>query len=205
MKPCLIPAGVVCLLLCPILLAQDSKCNHYLVSLYQLEHKPSREARHLFDKGTADMKRADYKAGLKSLAQALQIDPDFWEAQNNVGYAYLKLAENAKAEEAFERAVKIDPENPSGYTNLGVSALLLNDYQLAEEAAKRALRFGSQSAEAKALLGLVQVAEGHYSSAAHKLLEEASTSVPAAQKMVNDWSFAEKARAKLIIVGATQP
>lgn len=205
MKPCSVTAGVVCLLVCPLLFGQRCDTSHSLVSLYQLEHKPNKQARQLFQKASDELKRADYTAGLKYLNQALAADPDFWAAENDVGYAYLKLSENAKAEEAFERAIDIDPENPSGYTNLGVSALLLKDYKLAEKSALRALRYGEQNDEAKALLGLSQVAEGHYTPEAHRMLDEASATVPAAAKLARDWSMAEQSRAHLIIINSTLP
>jgi tetratricopeptide (TPR) repeat protein len=172
------------------------------VSIYRLAHKPSRHARRLFDRGSAQLKLGHYRAGADLFRQALNADPEYWDAQNNLGYANIELARHEEAQQAFSRATEIDPANPVGYVNLGIAALCNGRYTLAEESARRALRIEPLMVQAKALLGISQAGEGQWTPAVRKLLEDSRGSVSAADALLRKWPMNESDRPMLIIKSA---
>jgi tetratricopeptide (TPR) repeat protein len=185
--------GVLCLLVASPGIAQNS------VSLYRLSHKPPKHARRLFDKGSAQLKLHHYQSSAALFREAIAADPEYWDAENNLGYIHLALAQREQAQEAFARATKIDPENPIGYVNLGIAALCNKRYSLAEESARRALRLAPAMCQAKALMGIAEAGEGHWTPAVRKLLEESRGSVRAADSLLNQWPTNESARPELVV------
>ncbi len=188
--------GAVCLLLAAPGFAQNS------VSLYRLAHKPSRQARRLFERGSAQLKRHHYQSSADLFRQSVNADPEYWDAENNLGYAYVELARHEEAQQAFFRATEIDPANPVGYVNLGIAALCNSRYSLAEESARRALRLEPLMVQAKALLGIAQAGEGHWTPAVRKLLEDSRMSVSAADALLRKWPENAVDRPTLIIKSA---
>jgi Tfp pilus assembly protein PilF len=182
--------AVCCLFFCSLLSAQvasqDVPASPYSVSVYQLRHKPVKEARRFCDAATVELKKEHYSAGLELLQQALSIDPDYWVAQNNLGFALLHLHRHVEAQKAFQRAVEIDPHNPLGYANLSVVALGMNNFLLAEKAAAQSMRLNPQMPEARAMLGLALAGQGNWTPQVRKLLEE-SRAVPTSQALLKKW------------------
>jgi tetratricopeptide (TPR) repeat protein len=156
------------------------------ISLYELSHKPLKRARRLLDEGTAELKLRHYPASVRLFQKALLVDPDYWEAENNLGFAFLQLQQPTKAEPAFARATEIDPMNAIAYVNLCVAALQRNDYLLAEKSGTEAVRLNPQLAEGKAMLGLALVSQGKWTATARKLLEE-TRSIPASATILKKW------------------
>jgi len=169
------------------LFAQASLASSNAVSLYELSHKTLKQARRLVDKGTLQLNKQQYSSSLELFRRALQLDPQYWRAQNNIGFVYLKLHQQKEAEDAFQRAVEIDPDNAIGHTNVGICALSGNNYSLAEQAAQRALRLRPLLIEAKALLGLAQAGQGHWTPQVRQLLEDSRSASQAAETLLRRW------------------
>ena len=51
--------------------------------------------------------------------RALEINPDYTEALNNMGNAFKDLGETEKAIEFYEKALDIDPNYAQAYYNMG--------------------------------------------------------------------------------------
>jgi Flp pilus assembly protein TadD len=180
-------SAVLCALIASPLFAQNSSGPSAVVSLYQLSHKPSRQARRLFDKANEELKRRRYRVSVQLFQQAAELDPNYWNAFNNLGYTYLKLDQKEKAEQVLERATRIDPENSIGYMNLSLAALNQREYGVAENTARTALRLNPALAEAKVLLTLAQVGRGNWTHEGHRLLQESYQSVPGSEKLLSEW------------------
>ncbi len=56
--------------------------------------------------------------------KAVEIDPNFDDAYNNLGHAFFLIGENRKAAEAFQHSVKLNSKNADSYH--GLSAAILN-------------------------------------------------------------------------------
>jgi tetratricopeptide (TPR) repeat protein len=55
---------------------------------------------------------------IDALRAAVGIDPDFADAHNNLGFAYLKATRYPEAAVHLERALAIEPENQAARANL---------------------------------------------------------------------------------------
>jgi len=187
-----------CLFSGSLLFAQS---NHS-VSFYQLRHKSIKQARRFCDAATVELKKENYQAGIKLLEHALALDPNYWVAQNNLGFAFLHLQQQERALKAFQRAIEIDPMNAVGYTNLSVVALSRNDFPLAEKSASESLRLDPELPEAKAMLGLALVGQGIWTPVAKKLLEE-SRGVSTSDMLLKKWPQDETS-APTVVVNPSQ-
>lgn len=182
--------GFVCLLICASTFGQTSKIPNnrdYLVTLHQLEHKAPTKANNLFTRATELLKKHKFQSGLELLQRAIDIDPSFWEAQNDLGYSYLVLKDNVHAEQAFQRAIDIDPANAIGYMNMSVAALACREYDLAAKSATRALRLNPMLPQARAVIAITSVSEGKWTGEARKLLEQIQGQVPVATQLLRVW------------------
>ncbi len=65
------------------------------------------------------------------LEQAVQIEPDFFEAYCLLGEAYLELGQVAQAIEAFDRAAQLRPDNVTPHLKLGLAYIALHDWNAA--------------------------------------------------------------------------
>ncbi len=62
--------------------------------------------------GAALERKGDYSEAVKYLQKALEMDPNFAEAANHLGYMWAERGENLeRARELIERAVKAEPKN----------------------------------------------------------------------------------------------
>jgi tetratricopeptide (TPR) repeat protein len=65
-----------------------------------------------FQFGAALERKGDYSESVKYLQKALEMQPDFPEAANHLGYMWAERGENLeRARELIERAVKAEPKN----------------------------------------------------------------------------------------------
>jgi predicted O-linked N-acetylglucosamine transferase (SPINDLY family) len=81
----------------------------------------SQKALKFFEKGSSLQSSGDHKKAVNAFKEAILIQPDFVEAHNNLGLAYLALSDAPKAELSFLEAHKIDPKNSIILNNLGVA------------------------------------------------------------------------------------
>ena len=146
------------------------------------------------------VKAREYRSGIRFLQRAIAIDPEYWEAENNLGYAYLQLALAREAAQAFERAITIDPSNPIGYANLGISALHSSQFERAEECARKALRYSPDMPQAKALLGMSRAGQGDWSPEVHRLLEESRMYVTSADMLLQQWPESPSKATRLVVL-----
>lgn len=89
-----------------------------------------------------DLSRSEnYLGAVKSLKEAIQIDPNREEAHHLLGQIYLLyLAKTAEAIEYLQTAIKLAPENAFAYQILGVAYFRKNEYPEAIEALRQAIK-----------------------------------------------------------------
>ena len=80
-----------------------------------------------------------YGEAIQSLDQALEIDPESWGANYNLGYTYYRLGDLDKAERYLEKAVKINPHKPAGFLYLGLTRFKMNRLDDAAAAIRHAI------------------------------------------------------------------
>lgn len=85
------------------------------------------------------------------LEQAVQIDPDFALAQNQLGYLASRGGDTASAEEHFRQAVRASPGYTQAWVSLAATLGMESRFPEAQEAVSSALRLDPNNAEAQQL------------------------------------------------------
>ncbi len=93
----------------------------------------------------------DYPAERIALERAVEDDPGFALAHNQLGYVLSKLDETALAEEQFRQAVKAAPKYVSAWISLAASLATQSKYPEARQAIDSALKVDPENKDAQEL------------------------------------------------------
>lgn len=103
--------------------------------------------------------------GLKLVQQAVELSPDYSDAQSNLGNLLRAEGRLAQAVGAYQEAIRSNPNHPQAYNNLGV---VLKDLGRLEEAAaafRRCFRIAPKSGDPHLNLGNVLTLLGRHTEA----------------------------------------
>ena len=92
--------------------------------------------------------------------KAIQLEPDYFNAHNNLGLARAARREFKEAALHFQAAVQIRPGTAGVHYNLAVALVSLGDWQAAERSVREALRIDPNFAEAHNDLGMMLAMQG---------------------------------------------
>jgi tetratricopeptide (TPR) repeat protein len=70
---------------------------------------------------------------VETINKAIKIAANPASFYNQLGYAYLTLKQNDKAEEAFDKYIQLDPKNPNVYDSKGDYYMVIKKYDKAYE------------------------------------------------------------------------
>ncbi len=159
------------------------------VSLNHLQHKvPSKAMKEYRDALKAFDKR-NFIEGQDHLENAVEIDPDFLEAQLELGKCHLQTQQHEKALAAFERVLKIDPHSGIGYTGSGFALLKLHRFAEAERSSRRAVEIDRSNSGSNYLVGLSLASQEKNDDEAIQYLQRASKQIPEARlTIVRIWA-----------------
>jgi type IV pilus biogenesis/stability protein PilW len=107
--------------------------------LYATPHYP------LANLGWAYYNKHDYDKARKYLKEALELKPDFFVAQLNLGRTYLATGRLHAALSQFEASAKNNPKDPTLLLELGKTYRLLGDYNSAILTLKGAIEYADDS------------------------------------------------------------
>jgi len=93
---------------------------------YLETHPDDARAHNLFGNVCADLLKDEQRA-LSHWEKAVELDPDYADAYNNIGTYWLHFGEAGKAMDRFRKAVKLDPTGPDYHFNLGQAYYLFRD------------------------------------------------------------------------------
>ena len=93
----------------------------------------------------------DYSAERIALERAVQDNPDFAPARNQLGYVLSQLGEIAPAEEQFREAVKAAPNYVSAWISLAATLASQSKYPEARQAIESALKIDPENRDAQEL------------------------------------------------------
>jgi len=96
-----------------------------------------------FNRGTARL-NADLENAKQDLEQAIIIDPNYFDAYNNLGSVYVQLNEYASAARTYTKALQINPEEASTWLNLSIVQQNMGNYSGALGSALKAREQGAQ-------------------------------------------------------------
>ena len=157
------------------------------ISLRRLQHKPVKTARRLFKEADSLAEGGKLADSAMRLEKALEEDPQWFEAWNNLGSRRLTLGNFAGAAEAFRRALSIDPNISAVHANLGLSLLFLQDAAGAEVCGRKALQLEPDAPKAAYVMGLALFQQNKRTREALEALQRASTAVPRARLAIAEW------------------
>jgi tetratricopeptide (TPR) repeat protein len=157
------------------------------VSVRRLQHKPMKTARRMFREANSLAEAGKLADSAARLEKALEEDPQWFEAWNNLGSRRLTLGNFAGAAEAFRRALAIDPNISAVHANLGLSLLFLQDAAGAEACGRKALQLEPGAPKASYVMGLALFQQNKRTREALEALQRASAAVPRARLAIAEW------------------
>jgi Tfp pilus assembly protein PilF len=130
-----------------------------------------------YDKGNKEQQKGNSQAALERYQKALEIDPNFYPALNNMGTLYEQRGNHAKANEAFAKAREVNPDDGEAYINLGHVLYEEGQFRSAVDQLDQGLQRSPQSAVGNFFLGSVYY-KLHETEKAESLLKKACTLDP---------------------------
>lgn len=106
-----------------------------------------------FERGNEKQQAGNFKSALSHYQKALQIEPDFYPALNNLGAIYEREKDHPRAEAAFMKSVEINPRDGAAYINLGHLLFEEGRYRPAIERLEQGLERAPESAVGHFFLG----------------------------------------------------
>jgi len=137
-----------------------------VVSVRQLMHKPPKDARKAFQKSIDLIGKNDMQGSIAQLQKALEIDPEYVQAYNNLGVRYMMQGSIKEAVGCFRRGIEIDPDAASLHTNLAHALIINSAAAEAEPEARRAVSLNPEDAKSAYLLGLSLIMQDKFTGEA---------------------------------------
>ena len=131
----------------------------------------SKKAEKEYERARKAAVQSDYKAMVRHLKKAIELEPQFAEAMNDLGTHYHRARRYEEAIELFRSAARVDSEAFTPHLNLGGSLLEAGRPIEALEANGRALELDSNDPLAHAQMGIALFTLGHYEPALFHLNE----------------------------------
>jgi len=123
------------------------------VSLRELTHPVKKQAlRCVAEAQRYSQKNESLKAFAK-LEEAVRIDPEYRDAQTNLGTAYARAGRLEEAMQHFRRALEIGPPDVIVYSNLAWASAALRQVSEAEAFGRKAIALDASNAKAHLVLG----------------------------------------------------
>lgn len=88
------------------------------ISAQRLRHRPPKAARKAYEKAAKLLQNRKAEEAATELEKAISLDPDYAEAHNDLGVAYIRLGRNPEAASEFRRAIALVPGESLPLSNL---------------------------------------------------------------------------------------
>ncbi len=148
------------------------------ISLRHLAHKIPKPARKEYEKGWSLRRQDRLDEAEAHYRRALEIDPQFVEAANDLGALYYMQSRYDDSLRVLERGLAIEPESAPLLANLSANMMATGRYPEAERLARRALAVDPVAVRTRYLYGLSRASQKKYDAETQSLLEEAARSIP---------------------------
>jgi tetratricopeptide (TPR) repeat protein len=151
------------------------------ISVSRLQHEVPKSARKLYLAAQKTLHKGDMAATVEHLQKAVAIDPEYMEAYNNLGSAYMQLDQGQSALAAFRRAAELEPSSPEVHANLAIALITTKDLSEAERAARRAVALNGADTKSRFVLGLTLYTQRKYTLETVDQLGQAIEAFPSAR------------------------
>lgn len=114
-------------------------CKHLKTLINTAETKDSKfsdneDAVEYYTKAVNSSKQEDWNGAIKNYKLALEKDPKFVYAWDNLGICYRRIGDYDKAIDAYKKSVTIDPTGKMPLQNIAISYIYKKEYQKAIDA-----------------------------------------------------------------------
>jgi predicted Zn-dependent protease len=120
--------------------------NTHLADSSQLNQNIPKSARKEYDKAVNADGAGKTNEAIRHYAKAVELAPEYYEARNNLGSAYLAKSQFQQAQDQFEKVIQSNPSDAAAYFNLANLYLLKSQYSQSEGWVEKGLRREPDSA-----------------------------------------------------------
>jgi Flp pilus assembly protein TadD len=118
-----------------------------------------------FNSGVTFYNQKEFSKAIQAYQKAIELDPNYVEAYNNLGIIYQMMGDVDRAFGAYQKATEISPRYEKGYNNLGILLLLKGRYEEALEAFQKVLAINPNNIESHINLGILFKKKGQWDEA----------------------------------------
>jgi tetratricopeptide (TPR) repeat protein len=118
-----------------------------------------------FNVATIHYNRQKYKEAIHYYNTVLEIDPNYKNANNILGYSYANLGDYENALSAMKRYKEQAPDEPNPYDSMGEIYTYKGDFKNAEKEFKKAIKINDDFLFSRIGLGNVLIEKGQYKKA----------------------------------------
>ena len=129
------------------------------------------EARAQYTLGIRAGENEDFQTALMHYKKAVQIDPKFAFAWDNLGITYRRLNRNKEAIEAYKKSLEIDPKGSMPLMNIGIAYQYLEDYDNAIKYYKKLKKYYKDNPESYYGLSRMYIFKEDYNAAADNIMK----------------------------------
>lgn len=136
------------------------------------EHATSNDvlAQLAYDDGMEYLEEKEYENAIPKFKKAIEIDPSFAFAWDNLGISYRKTDQYEKAIKAYEKSLKINPEGRMPLINIAVAYNLNNEFKQAIKYYNKYISIYSNDPEGYYGLGLILYSNNEYEKGLDNLI-----------------------------------
>jgi len=110
------------------------------VSVGELKQNIPKQAKKAYEKGLKSSEKGKIEEAIAHYKQAIELFPEYFQALNDLGAAYLKLNEFKKAVTTLRQAIEVNQHIAFPYVNLGIALVHQKQYLEAIEPLTEATR-----------------------------------------------------------------
>jgi tetratricopeptide (TPR) repeat protein len=150
-------------------------------------HEPPKAARKTAEKAEHLSKKGHHEEAILEFRAALEIDPQYYEAENNLALELEAVGKAEEAEKTLRHLMDSAPEHILAFTNLATLLCQQHRYADAEAVARQGLKRHRFSFKSNYLLGAALVDEGKWTDEAREKLQYAEVKYPEAKALLEKW------------------
>lgn len=151
------------------------------------QHDPPRAARKAAEKAERLSKKGNHEEAAAEFRNALVIDPQYYEAANNLALELEVSGKGAEAETILRGLMQSAPEHVLAFVNLGTFLCQQHRYAEAEAVMLQAMKLHRFSFKTNFLLGAALIDQGKFTDEAKSELQYAQVKYPDAKALLDKW------------------
>jgi tetratricopeptide (TPR) repeat protein len=119
----------------------------------------------LMQNGQEMLQRGAYSQAVNSFRRVLSMEPDYFEAQFNLGFTYVQWGKNSEAVVELKKALSFQPRNSEVWSSLAVAYDNLRKSADAQAALAKAVEYDPENVTARMNLGAMYANSGKHQQA----------------------------------------